>query len=147
MVGIMNTIIDYVIYIGLTKMFSIPLDRVWTAKLVSGSVAIANSFYFNRTWVFQRGSSKHAKQEFVRFMIATFVAVYVIQLSLVQFFSSEFQWFGTTVYDILQTLGLVELLPHILTESFVIKTVAFALATLASMSWNFVLYKVWAFKD
>lgn len=147
MVGVMNTLIDYIIYISLTRIFSIPLDRVWTAKLVSGSVAMINSFYFNRTWVFQRGASKHGSQEFVRFITATLVSVYVIQLGLVQFFSSEFQYFGLLGYDIAEALGLVALVPAIMTEAFVIKTVAFGLATLASMSWNFVLYKVWAFKE
>lgn len=147
LVGVMNTLIDYVIYISLTKLFSIPLDQVWTAKLVSGSVAMMNSFYFNRTWVFKQSTSKHAKQEFVRFIVATVVAVYVIQLGLVQFFTSEFQAFGILAYDILEAIGLVALIPAVLTEAFVIKTVAFFIATVGSMAWNFILYKTWAFKE
>lgn len=147
LVGIMNTLIDYFLYITITKVFSIPLEQVWVAKLISGSVAIVNSFYFNRTWVFERSKSKHANQQFVRFIISTFIAVYVIQLSLVQFFSSEFQYFGQLCYQILTDVGMVGVLPSILTEAFVIKTVAFGLATLASMTWNFLLYKLWAFKE
>lgn len=147
LVGVMNTLIDYIIYISLTRIFSIPLDQVWTAKLVSGSVAMVNSFYFNRTWVFKQGTSKHARQEFIRFVVATVVAVYVIQLGLVQFFSSEFQFFGILGYDILEAMGVVALLPAVLTEPFVIKTVAFFIATVGSMAWNFILYKTWAFKE
>jgi len=147
MVGIMNTVIDYVIYISLTKIFSIPLDQVWTAKFVSGTVAMINSFYFNRTWVFKRSKSKNTGQEAIRFLIATFVAVYIIQLGLVQFFSSEFQLFGVLTYDALSAVGVVTLAPGLFTEAFVIKTVAFGLATLGSMAWNFVLYKTWAFKE
>ena len=146
-VGVMNTVIDYVIFIGLTRIFSIPLDRVWVAKLVSGSVAMINSFYFNRTWVFNKGNTKHPGQQFARFLISTIVAVYVIQLGLVQFFSSEFQFFGKFTYEILETIGLSSLVPSILTEAFTIKTVAFGLATVASMTWNFLLYKLWAFKE
>ena len=146
-VGVMNTVIDYVIFIGLTRIFSIPLDRVWIAKLVSGSVAMINSFYFNRTWVFNKGNSKHPGQQFARFLISTLVAVYVIQLGLVQFFSSEFQFFGKLAYQILEAIGLTSLVPSLLTEAFTIKTVAFGLATVASMTWNFVLYKLWAFKE
>jgi putative flippase GtrA len=146
-VGVLNTAIDYVIYISLTKIFSIPLERVWTAKLVSGTVAMFNSFYFNRNWVFKRNGSKHATQQFMRFVVSTLVAVYVIQLGLVQFFTTGFPYFGELAYKILEGIGLTAALPNLLTEPFVIKTVAFALATVASMTWNFFLYKLWAFKE
>ncbi len=33
------------------------------------------------------------------------------------------------------------------TESFTIKTVAFGMATIASLTWNFLTYKYWAFRD
>jgi putative flippase GtrA len=33
------------------------------------------------------------------------------------------------------------------TESFTIKTVAFALATLVSLTWNFLIYKFWVFRS
>lgn len=146
-VGVLNTLIDYVIYIGLTKVFSIPLDRVWTAKLVSGTVAMLNSFYFNRTWVFNRSHSKHPGQQLARFVISTLVAVYVIQLGLVQFFTTGFPYFGQLAYNIMVSIGVVNIVPSLLTEAFVIKTVAFGLATIGSMTWNFLLYKFWAFKD
>jgi putative flippase GtrA len=146
-VGIMNTVIDYVIYIGLTKIFSIPLDKVWTAKLVSGTAAMINSFYFNRTWVFRTQNSKHSTQQFARFLISTLVAVYVIQLGLVQFLTANYTGLGDFGYRILQHIGLVDLLPNLLSQAFVIKTVAFGAATAASMTWNFILYKLWAFKE
>src|SRR5262249_33393235 len=44
-VGILNTGVDYTLFIGLTKVFSIPLHLVWTAKLVSGTVALSISFF------------------------------------------------------------------------------------------------------
>jgi putative flippase GtrA len=147
LVGIMNTLIDYVLFIGITKVFSIPLDRVWVAKLVSGSVAIVNSFFFNKNWVFKKTNSRNVGAQVVKFLATTFVAVYIIQLGLVQLFSSEFPQVGQFFYHIAVALGLTKLLPNLLTEPFVIKTVAFGLGTVASMTWNFVLYKVWAFKE
>ncbi|HVE80575.1 MAG TPA: GtrA family protein [Candidatus Dormibacteraeota bacterium] len=146
LIGVLNTVIDYVVFIGLTKLFSIPLDRVWTAKLVSGALAMANSFYFNKTWVFKSGN-KHAGQQFARFMVSTLVGVFIIQLGLVQFFSSVFPDIGQLFYLIAASLGVTALLPAVITQAFVIKTVAFGLATIASMSWNFLLYKFWAFKS
>lgn len=144
LVGILNTLIDYVIFIALTKIFSIPLSQVGYAKLVSGAVAMANSFYFNRTWVFKSGGD--GKSQLVRFLISTLVAVFIIQLGLVQFFSSVFPYFGELGFNIMEAIGIVSLLPVVFTQEFVIKTVAFGLATVASMTWNFLLYKYWAFK-
>ena len=36
--------------------------------------------------------------------------------------------------------------PGIVTLPAAIKTVAFGLATMASMSWNFILYRTWVFR-
>ncbi len=49
----MNTLTDYVVFMMLTRIFSIPLNRVWTAKLVSGGLAMVVSFLLNRRWVFR----------------------------------------------------------------------------------------------
>jgi putative flippase GtrA len=150
LVGIMNTAIDYTLFISLTWLFSIPLDRVWMAKLVSGSVAMINSFFFNRNWVFRRsGNRQQATQQLARFLLSTLVAVFVIQLGLTQLFTSELPQLGHFVYTILEALGLAGLdLPvGAVTEEFTIKTVAFGLATIGSLTWNFLLYKLWAFKE
>jgi putative flippase GtrA len=147
LVGILNTVIDYTIFIALTKIFSIPLDRVWTAKLVSGTVAMINSFYFNKTWVFKAKDTKELPGQAARFLVSTIVAVYVIQTGLVQFFSSSFPQIGQWAFSVADSLGIVHVAPGILTEAFVIKTVAFGLATIGSLVWNFTLYKFWAFKE
>lgn len=146
LVGLLNTVLDYIIFIGLTKAFAIPLDRVWMAKLVSGTVAMANSFYLNRKFVFRAHHLNFSKQA-VRFLLSTIVGVFVIQLGLVQLFSSVLPEGGILVYEILQTLGLTQLVPNILTEAFVIKTVAFGLATIASLIWNYLTYSRLVFHD
>jgi putative flippase GtrA len=144
LIGILNTVIDYTIFIALTKIFSIPLDRVWVAKFFSGSVAMANSFYFNRKWVFHH--IDHTGKRVVRFVIVTLVAVYVIQLAVVQYFSSH-TGVGIFFYNLANSLGVIGLAPHVFTQSFVIKTVAFGLGVGTTLIWNFTLYKLWAFKD
>ena len=63
-----------------------------------------------------------------------------IQNLLTQLFSSNFQLFGKAVWRVLDAVGVT------LTEDFVIKTVAFGLATVASLAWNFLTYKYWAFR-
>jgi putative flippase GtrA len=145
MVGILNTVVDYVLFIGLTKVFSIPLEQVWIAKLISGSVAIANSFYFNRRWVF-RHSNRHWGQQAWRFLASTLIGVFIIQTLLVQLFSNDYPAFGRALYNLVSDSGLSQTFGF-LTEALVIKTTAFGIATIASLCWNFVLYKLWAFKE
>ena len=142
-VGATNTLIDYVVFIGLTKIFSIPLDWVWIAKAASGAVAMTNSFMLNRRWVF-RGRGRIVR-EGGAFITATVIGLYLIQTPLTQFFSSVYPSPGELAYDIVQRIGVADLIPDVVTESFMVKTTAFALATAASMTWNFLTYRHWVF--
>jgi putative flippase GtrA len=138
-VGVVNTLVDYVVFIGLTIAFSIPLSQVWLAKYPSSIVAMGVSFALNRSWVF--GSQGSVGGQLLRFFLTTIVGVLVIQNLLTQLFSSEVQVFGKAVWHVVDALGLP------LTESYTIKTVAFILATLASLTWNFLIYRSWVFRD
>lgn len=42
-VGVVNTLLDYVLSVGLTKILQLPLDLVWIAKVVSGTVVYRRS--------------------------------------------------------------------------------------------------------
>jgi putative flippase GtrA len=142
---VVNTVTDYVVFMSLTRIFSIPLGRVWIAKLISGGVAMAVSFLLNRGWVF---ASRHAHRSgaLARFLITTISASWGIQLVLTQFFSSIWPAPGLWGYALLTRLGLAAIAPGIVTEAAAIKTVAFGLATSASMAWNFILYRTWVFR-
>ena len=142
-VGVVNTLVDYLLFVALTKLFRIPLDWVWIAKIVSGTVAISISFYLNRTWVFRSGRARLGQA--TRFIAATFVGVYVIQTSLTQFFVSYRPGLGEALYAFLEDVGLAGAFPAVLTEPLAIKTVAFVLATSVSMTFNFLAYRFWVF--
>jgi putative flippase GtrA len=144
LVGVLNTVIDYAIFIGITKVFSIPLNRVWVAKIISGTVAMINSFFFNQRWVFK--AKGRDLWQAARFLVSTAVGVLVIQTGLTQFFSSNWQNLGNFGYSVLNTLGIIGVAPGIFTKAFVIKTVAFGMATVASLTWNFISYKFWVFR-
>jgi len=137
LVGVINTLVDYVLFIAFTVVFSIPLSRVWLAKYPSSAIAMVISYVLNRSYVF-RSRQRNVRAEMLRFFTTTLVGVFVIQNLLTQFFSSEFQFFGDQAYRFLGPLGF--------TESFTIKTVAFGLATIASLTWNYLTYKYWAFR-
>jgi putative flippase GtrA len=143
-VGVVNTLVDYVVFIALTKIMRLPLESVWIAKVMSGTLAIAVSFYLNRTWVFRTSGASLAQA--ARFVTVTVVGVYGIQTSLTHVFASVYPGLGEAFFAALETIGVTRLFPGILTEAFVIKTVAFALATSVSMTFNFLLYRSWVFR-
>jgi putative flippase GtrA len=143
--GVVNTITDYVVFMLLTKIFSVPLERVWVAKLVSGGLAMTVSFLLNRGWVFASQAARRSSHV-GRFLITTISASWGIQLGLTQFFSSIWPTPGRAGFAALSRLGLPAMAPGILTEPAAIKTAAFGLATIASMTWNFVLYRTWVFR-
>jgi putative flippase GtrA len=145
-VGISNTVIDYTIYITVSKLLNVPVNQVYLVKYFSGSVALINSFYWNRRWVFP-GKIRFGRAG-ARFLVATLVSVYLIQPQMVRLFSATAfgQHFGIFWFTFGRHIGLVGLVPHILTQAFVIKTVAFAMGALTAAVWNFTLYRLWAFK-
>jgi len=147
LVGISNAVIDYSLYIGLTTLLKVPLDKVFLFKFISGSVAMLNSFYWNRTWTFK--SKAKVSKSAVRFLVATVVSVWGIQPAVVWLFTATGpgQAFGTFWFHVGRLIGVVELLPETFTLAFVIKTVAFCMGVLTIMVWDFILYKFWAFKD
>jgi putative flippase GtrA len=137
LVGIVNTLIDYGLFIALTKALGLPLERVWVAKLISGSVAMAGSYLLNKHWVFKMRHTGHGA-EAVRFVVVTALGVFVVQLGLVQLFASVIPQPGHLAYHILAALGVAH---GFITRALVIKTVAFGLATLASLIWNYAGYR------
>ena len=142
-VGVLNTLIDYVVFVAVSNILDLSLDSVWIAKVISGTVAMANSFYWNRTWVFR--SSGARTQQAARFVATTVTAVYGVQATVTHLFAGVYPQVGEAVHRLLEALGVSGVLPA-LTEEFTIKTVAFALATACSMTFNFLLYRHWVFR-
>jgi len=139
LVGVINTAVDYVVFVALTALFGIPLSKVWLAKYPSSLVAMTVSFALNRSFVFRAKRDAVAGQA-LRFVVVTLIGVLVIQNLLTQLFASVFQYPGTATYRLLQAVGLG------FSEKYTIETVAFALGTVASLTWNFLAYKYWAFR-
>jgi putative flippase GtrA len=144
-VGALNTSVDYVLFVGLTKILHLSLDWVWVAKLMSGTVAMTISFLLNRNWVFGARGGAGMRQA-ARFVAATAVGVYGVQTPLTQLFAGVYQAPGRAFYAVLRDLGLAQAFPSVVTEALATKTAAFALATCLSMTFNFLAYHFWVFR-
>ncbi len=146
LVGLSNAIIDFGLYTGLTIIFKVPLSKVFLVKYFSGSVAMINSFYWNRKWTFK--SKVGIGKSGIRFLVATLISVWGIQPGVVWLFTAtQLKAFGMFWFNFGQTIGIVGLLPHFITTALVIKTVAFGMGVLTIFVWDFSLYRLWAFKE
>lgn len=147
LVGLSNAIIDFTLYTTLSILLKVPLDKVFLVKFFSGSVAMCNSFYWNRTWTFK--SKVGIGQSVWKFLVTTLISVWAIQPSVVWLFTatSPGRAFGTFWFTLAHAIGVIGLLPHVLTLALVIKTVAFGMSVLTILVWDFTFYKFWAFKE
>lgn len=145
-VGVINTLLDYLLFQALAALLLLPLSALWVAKTLSGAVSTANSFYLNRRWVFGAAHTRDQTGQMIRFLVATCIGVFVVQTGLMQYFSAAWPGLGRTAFEIARALDLVALAPGLLTERLFITTTAFGLATLASMTWNFTTYRLWVFR-
>jgi putative flippase GtrA len=145
LVGVSNTAIDFTIYNLVSWLLNVMPDQLFLVKAMSGTVAMINSFYWNRRWTFN--SKVGVAESGVKFLLTTLVSVYIIQPGMVYIFTATAgREFGEFWFNFAQTIGVIGLAPHTFTELFVVKNVAFAMGVLGSAVWNFTLYKLWAFK-
>ena len=121
LVGGANTALDFLVLFLLTFM---GVDK-FIANYFSTGFALIFSFFANKSFTF-KNTSKNAKKQFILFLVITLVGLWVIQPLVI--------W-GVSVL----------LAPYITNENanlFVAKIVA----TVASLTWNYLLYSRIVFK-
>jgi putative flippase GtrA len=97
-------------------------------KAISFSVAVVNSYFWNKGWVFSDAQKQDQTKEAGKFLIAS-----LIGLAFNAAIFTVIKFFGPTVYDGLTATQWI--------------SAATVVASLAAMIFNFVLYKIWVFKD
>lgn len=127
-IGILNTISDFVIFNILYGVFNFPL---FLANVLAVTLVMGISLQLNRKYVFGATGDNYTGQA-VKFMIVTLSGLYVIQ--------------NVILFVI---LGMIEGL-HIqsgpLSNHIVQANAAKAVGVGGSAIWNFVLYKLWVFR-
>lgn len=120
LVGVANTAIDFGILFGLV-FFGV--DKL-VANFISTGVAFIFSFYVNKSFTFKQ-SSKASKKQFGLFLLITLAGLWVIQPIIISLV-------GLILTSTNLGAGLT-----LLTGKLV--------ATVATLIWNFVLYKKYVF--
>lgn len=119
-VGVVNTALDFSILFILAKVLGFP-DLI--SNIMSTSVALAFSFFANKTYTF-KGSSASGRQ-FAYFLIITLIGLWGIQSAIIIIFKSVA---GPAIANDGATLLAGKLL-----------------ATCASLTWNYLMYRKFVF--
>jgi putative flippase GtrA len=116
-IGVSNTLLDFSIYVVLTRFISFFGTHIYLANTVSFVVASTWSYFANRTWTFKQKEKANAG-EATKFYISTITAF------------------------ILNTLALFTVVHLFRGHDLVGKIIGSGV----SMIWNFSLNKLWVFR-
>lgn len=135
-VGVFNTALDFVIYNILSSRAGLSLVQ---SNIISTTIAMLVSFFANKKLVFKKHDGSVIKQGIVFFAVTAF-GLYVLQNGTITLLTEIWHW----------PLGILLMLAHAVGiqghDSFLIKNGAKAIATLVSLSWNYIMYKKVVFR-
>jgi putative flippase GtrA len=120
-IGGINTALDFGILFVL-RAFGLPAV---SANVVSTSVAFCFSFFANKKYTFKT-TNNNIKREFVLFIVVTLFGLWVLQTIVILYIT--FLLAGTALAD------------------SIIVLIAKVIATIVSLTWNYVLYSRVVFK-
>lgn len=139
LIGIINTVIDFAILNVLVSVFGM---YIVAANVISTSTAMLFSFVANRTFVFDN-KNKDVVRQAVLFFAVTAFGLWGIQSSIIIFLTDIWTWPLDFAYDVVELVGL----DGTFSQEFVQTNATKAAATLASLTWNYIMYKRFVFKD
>ena len=130
-VGVLNTLIDFTIYNVLSSKVGLTLVQ---SNIVSTTFAMCFSFLANKHIVFKNEKGSSAKQVVLFFAVTAF-GLYVLQTGTIKLLTDV--WLAPVALGLAaaHSLGITG---H---DQFLIKNTAKAIATLVSLTWNYIMYK------
>ena len=130
-VGILNTLIDFALYNLLSGLAGLSLVR---SNIISTSAAMIFSFAANKRVVFEKDKGSVAKQAVLFFAVTAF-GLYIIQTGAIKLLTDV--WLAP-ITVVLATAHALNVTSH---DQFIAKNSAKALATVLSLTWNYIMYK------
>jgi len=136
LVGIVNTAIDFVI---LFVLVALGLPTI-ASNFVSTSVALVFSFFANKSFTF-RHEGKNSTKQLIYFFAITLFGLWIIQPIIITVVNLLLgTWFTSSALVI--WLGQ---LSSLFKAKYIVLLVGKGLATLASLIWNYLLYRKFVF--
>lgn len=147
-IGFLNMFIDLAVLNLLIWITGVGHTGVWYSvfKTISFTVAVVNSYYFNRRWVFRGLEGKKVTVEFSKFIVVSIVGAFVNVgvASLVVNFQGPVSSFFHAIPGIKQLFDwAVNVIGNITGDAWAIVSAIFGSA--AGLLWNFVGYKFLVF--
>ena len=97
-------------------------------KAISFSVAVVNSYFWNKGWVFSDAQKQDQTKEATKFLVASLIGL----------------GFNSVVFAVIKFGGPAVYSGFTATQWVSVATI---IASLSAMIFNFILYKIWVFKD
>lgn len=116
LVGVINTIIDVVVYFFLTRMIPFLFVYRSLAKTISYSVGVLNSYIWNKSWTFN--AEVKFVSSFVPFVVVNVVAVLINTGSMFILYK---RWQFPEMISLVASIGIVFLWNFILSKFVVFK--------------------------
>ena len=139
-VGIINTVIDFSLFNLLSKFVFMGSGGVIPSNIVSTTTSMIFSFFANRGVVFKAERGSMLKQAVIFFAV-TAVGLYIIQTGIIYILVHVWTTPLDLAVRIIRHLGI-----YWLNDQFYINNGAKAFATVASMTWNYLMYKKVVFR-
>lgn len=138
LVGCINTATDFIVLNILLAVFG---QSIYLANVLSTLTAIIASVFLNKGFVFRQGFKVSAKES-VLFAAGTLTGLWGVQSVIIFLLAHQFPEPLNTIAHTIHNYGPTEFFSF----SFLRDNGAKIVATIASLVWNFVLYKYVVFK-
>ena len=122
LVGAANTALDFGLLLVLANFFAVPHV---IANIISSFIAFVSSFFANKKYTFKT-TGQSVIREMILFTVVTLFGLWVIQSAIIALLTPPIRGIVTN-----ETITLV---------------IAKLVATLASLTWNYILYSKIVFK-
>ena len=122
LVGAANTALDFGLLLVLANFFAVPHV---IANIISSSIAFVSSFFANKKYTFKT-TGQRVIREMILFTVVTLFGLWVIQSAIITLLTPPIQ--------------------SIVTNDTITLVIAKLVATLASLTWNYILYSKIVFK-
>jgi len=79
--GLISVVVDYTIYISLTRLVDYFSDHLVRANMISFCFGLITSYLLNKYWTFNDGHNGHQLSQMIKYFIIIFIGSFVLAQS------------------------------------------------------------------